>query len=263
MHIFNLWDWHWGHGETLFECICWCSLINCSIVTTMIESSFCLELSTLSNCLKFDSNRNGSCKSLVVLLRCYGAYWLPSFIRCFLQTSPCSKAWPQSLSEFSKGTKERVFSFFLFYYIGGTNFKIQVQLCLGFNDAYNFVLYSKTFPHFMNMTPLVHFSMVGITWRRIDYCCCPLFFYNPFYYSHWTSSLNFFCNYNTHTWTPFYPLGCFGDIHQLSVTILLEYIFPWRLSCWSSYSPWSCYVHFWQVPRIPWILIFTILASNN
>lgn len=188
MHIFNLWDWHWGHGETLFECICWCSLMNCSIVTTLIESSFCLELSTLSNCLEFDSNRNWSCKSLVVLLRCYGTYWPPSFRKCFLQTNPCSKAWPLSLSKFSKGTKERVFSLFLFYYISGTNFKIQVQLCLGFDDAYNFVLPFKTFPPFMNMTPLVHFSMVGITWRRIDYCCCPLFFCNPFYYSHWTSS---------------------------------------------------------------------------
>lgn len=167
--------------------------MNCSFVTTMIEGSFCFDLSTLSNCPKFDSNKNGSCKSLVVFKRCFGVYWPPSFIRRFLQTSPCSKAWPSSLSKFSKGAKKKrssPFSFYVTLVEWTSKHRCNYALVSTMPPTLSYLL--KHSHPLWRWCPWLHLSMVGITWRRIDSWCCPLFFLQPFFLFSLNLILEFF-----------------------------------------------------------------------
>jgi len=150
------------------------------------ESLFCLDLSTLSNYLEYDLGENRSCKFLMGLLICFRTYWPLSFTRHFLRAISC---FVTLLTLSLELPKRWLFSFSFFYYANGIVFVTKKWLHLGFDDASNFALYSKTFPLFAKIsTSIVLSNGRYITWGSIDSHHHPSFSHNPSSYAHSASS---------------------------------------------------------------------------
>jgi hypothetical protein len=148
------------------------------------ESSFCLDLSTLSNYLEYDLGENRSCKFFMGLLICFRTCWPLGFTRHFLRAISCFVTLLTLSLEFFK---RWLFSFSFFYYVNGIVFVTTKWLHLDFDNGSNFALYSKTSPFLQRWHLQLCFSMAGITWGLIDSHHHPSFSHNPSSYAHSTS----------------------------------------------------------------------------
>ncbi len=138
---------------------------------------------------EYDLGENWSCKFLVGLLICFGACWPPGFTRHFLRTSSCSVT---LLTLSSKLSKWQLFSLSFFYCASGIIFVITKWLHLGFDNASNFALYSKTFPLFTRMTPSIVFFNGMYSLKVSWFPSSSIVFSQPFFLCSFNLILEFF-----------------------------------------------------------------------
>ncbi len=98
----------YGHANLRFVIYLGCTLI--AIPFHVLKVCFVWTFAHF-DCRESDLGKNWSCKFLVNFLICSRACWPPSFIRRFLQASPCSATLLTLSLELSKG---ELFSFFPF-----------------------------------------------------------------------------------------------------------------------------------------------------